>query len=389
MKKITFSILCLIFLYSCQQEEMPNLIRTDKEIIETAKDEYGGQFKSLSEYDNLYSNPFWEEATKFSNNPDTVSFYVPLINEVEVKKSYLIINSYDYKQTYFILRIPETYADMDAFVKDRPQIGVVRQDRNFLCFIGDVKEIIAKGVKVSCTGGEGSSAPQKPGKNDKCEYNSEDNPIELGEVIIPGNGSNGSSWWEDSRPPRPDETNPPGSTNVFPGSGSSGGGSNPGQNKPRTPIDYVKSDKDKFVKKNIALTTIKQLPNTCVTATCEYIYNKIYGKNVPEGQFITNYIKLSGETNYIRDGFNIKYLDKFTNQTFKTSSFDSFKAAVDNGYPIMTNIPSPIENSSHNIVVVGYSEQGLIYMDCEIGKMQVVDESYISGDYKVVITGVK
>lgn len=232
MKKLTFFILCLIFLNSCQQEEMYPPIRTDKEIIQTAKNQYSGQFESLSDYNNLYSNPLWEKATKFGNNSDTVSFYVPLMNEVERRKSYLIINAYDYKQTYFILRIPEAYQDMDTYIKDKPAIGVVRRDKDFLNFIGDVKEIIAKRIKVSCTGGEGSSNQQKPGKNDKCEYNSEDNPIELGEVIIPGTGpgsGSGSSWWEDTRPPRPDETNPPGSSNVFPG-GTNGGGANNSKN---------------------------------------------------------------------------------------------------------------------------------------------------------------
>lgn len=363
-------------------------IRTDKEIIQTAKNQYSGQFESLSDYSNLYSDPLWKKATKFGNNSDTVSFYVPLMNEVERRKSYLIINAYDYKQTYFILRIPKAYQDMDTYIKDKPAIGVVRRDKDFLNFIGDVKEIIAKRIKVSCTGGEGSSNQQKPGKNDKCEYNSEDNPIELGEVIIPGTGpgsGSGSSWWEDTRPPRPDETNPPGSSNVFPG----GDGGSPGQDKQQKPVDYKKSDKDKLVKKGIALTMTKQLSNTCVTSICEYIYNKIYGQNVNEGKFIMNYIKLSGDKNYLRNGFDIKYIDKFANQTFKTSSFDSYKSAIDKGYPVMTNIPSLIPNSSHNIVVIGYSDQGLIYMDPELGKMQVANESYISGNYKIVITGIK
>ena len=56
----------------------------------------------------------------------------------------------------------------------------------------------------------------------------------------------------------------------------------------------------------------------------------------------------------------------------------------------MTDIPSSILNSTHNIIIVGYKANGdLIYMNPEKGYCYSVNQSYIKGSYKIVIKGVK
>ena len=57
---------------------------------------------------------------------------------------------------------------------------------------------------------------------------------------------------------------------------------------------------------------------------------------------------------------------------------------------IMTDIPSSIPNSTHNIIIVGYKANGdLIYMNPEKGYCYSVNQSYIKESYKIVIKGVK
>lgn len=56
----------------------------------------------------------------------------------------------------------------------------------------------------------------------------------------------------------------------------------------------------------------------------------------------------------------------------------------------MTDMPSSIPNSTHNIIIVGYKANGdLIYMDPEKGYCYSVNQSYIKESYKIVIKGVK
>ena len=72
------------------------------------------------------------------------------------------------------------------------------------------------------------------------------------------------------------------------------------------------------------------------------------------------------------------------------TTFSDYKTVINKGYVIMTDIPSSIPNSTHNIIIVGYKANGdLIYMNPEKGYCYSVNQSYIKGSYKIVIKGVK
>ena len=75
---------------------------------------------------------------------------------------------------------------------------------------------------------------------------------------------------------------------------------------------------------------------------------------------------------------------------FTTNIYSSIITAIDAGVVVMTDIPSSIPNSSHNVVIVGYQQGGdLIYMDPENGCLQTESESSFSKNYLIYITGVK
>ncbi len=190
---------------------------------------------------------------------------------------------------------------------------------------------------------------------------------------------------EDTYPPDVDPYEPPrgeepGYDDYYPG------GNNPVEDK--KPQEYKLDAKDKLVKDKIPMKMIKQLPNTCVTSIMEYI-NHLFGGKVNEGEYMADYWKTFGDL-VTNKGVSIDNIDSFTNRHFDTSPFDSFQKSIDKGEVVMTDIPSDQENSVHNVVVVGYTDDGnLIYMDPEKGALQEGNPSYISGDYKISISGNK
>lgn len=190
---------------------------------------------------------------------------------------------------------------------------------------------------------------------------------------------------EDTYPPDVDPYEPPrgeepGYDDYYPG------GNNPVEDK--KPQEYKLDAKDKLVKDKIPMKMIKQLPNTCVTSIMEYV-NHLFGGKINEGEYMADYWKTFGDL-VTNKGVSIDNIDSFTNRHFDTSPFDSFQKSIDKGEVVMTDIPSDQENSVHNVVVVGYTDDGnLIYMDPEKGALQEGNPSYISGDYKISISGNK
>lgn len=158
---------------------------------------------------------------------------------------------------------------------------------------------------------------------------------------------------------------------------------------PVGPTKYVKKDGDKLVKKHLPQTMTTQLPNLCVPAIMEYIDNKIFNGTTNQGVYFLYYLNTYNK--YIAiDGVDLLNIDEFVKHFFKTTQSISFPNAIDQGYVIMTNIKSNIKNSSHNVVIVGYKNNGeYIYMDPEKGCLYSAYEDYFLKTYTFIITGKK
>ncbi|OUO21455.1 hypothetical protein [Bacteroides sp. An322] len=198
-------------------------------------------------------------------------------------------------------------------------------------------------------------------------------------------------------PPYPDL--PPGSSTIPPiqppgkGNGNYNGGSHDGgtnSQSNKTPVKYKAETGDKLVKKNLKVTMNKQLPNTCVTSSMEYINNNIFGGDANQGEYDL-YALQTFKINIYKDGIvGFDQVKELVSNFFDTTTFSDYKTVINKGYVIMTDIPSSILNSTHNIIIVGYKANGdLIYMNPEKGYCYSVNQSYIKGSYKIVIKGVK
>ena len=198
-------------------------------------------------------------------------------------------------------------------------------------------------------------------------------------------------------PPYPEL--PPGSSTIPPiqppgkGSGNYNGGNNSGgtnSQSNKTPVKYKAENGDKLIKKNLKVTMKKQLPNTCVTSSMEYINNNIFGDDANQGEYDLYALQMF-KINIYKDGIvGFDQVKELVSNFFDTTTFSDYKTVINKGYVIMTDIPSSIPNSTHNIIIVGYKANGdLIYMDPEKGYCYSVNQSYIKESYKIVIKGVK
>ena len=173
---------------------------------------------------------------------------------------------------------------------------------------------------------------------------------------------------------------------------------------------YVISDKDKLVKEltNIPLGYKQVFPQaSCIFAGLAFSYEVLTGSNVDhEADMLNKYGEIKGYDkleDMMRNGSNAEtvqwlleyYYDlKPENSgsvllypTFElpNSSFSNF---IDEGYVLMTNISIGKENedsTDHNIVVVGYNDDGLICYDTLYGKVIELDASDFNQDYVIVL----
>ncbi|MCM1141428.1 MAG: hypothetical protein NC453_22900 [Muribaculum sp.] len=155
------------------------------------------------------------------------------------------------------------------------------------------------------------------------------------------------------------------------------------------PTPYVKQTGDVFAKKNLPTSMSVQMSNTCVTSIMEYANNKVFGGNTNEGSYILYYMQTYGK-NVVTDGVSLENIVPFVSHFFNVSSFKTYTGAISAKHVVMTDIPSSIASSRHNILVLGYQpDEALIYMDPEKGCWYTVAESYISKDYNIELTGIK
>lgn len=156
-----------------------------------------------------------------------------------------------------------------------------------------------------------------------------------------------------------------------------------------SPTPYVKQTGDVFVKKNLPSTMSVQLPNTCVTSIMEYANNKVFGGSTNEGTYMLYYMQTYG-VNVVTDGVSLENIRPFVSHFFNVTTFKTYKDAISSKHVVMTDIPSSVPNSRHNILVLGYQpDLALIYMDPEKGSWYTVAESYFSKDYDIELTGIK
>ncbi len=152
---------------------------------------------------------------------------------------------------------------------------------------------------------------------------------------------------------------------------------------------YKAQEGDLIVKKNLPKTMLKQLPNTCVTSIMEYIDNKVFGGNTNQGIYDLHHIQKYSGSLYEK-GIQLSHIERFMSDFFTTQKFTSYSEAINKGYTVMTDISTSQEGVVHNVLVVGYQQDGnLVYMDPERGYWCTAKETAFKQDYKIVITGKK
>lgn len=169
------------------------------------------------------------------------------------------------------------------------------------------------------------------------------------------------------------------------GSGDSGGSGGSG-GMTYSPTKYNPESSDVFCKLNLKNSMPKQLPNTCVTSSMEYINNEFCNGSTTEGDYILDYYKTYG-VNVVRDGVGLNTIKPFLSRHFKVKTYNGFSNAVDKGWCIMTDMKSNIPDSSHNVLVIGYKTDGkLIYMNPETGYLMEAHVSYFKQHYAIPIS---
>ncbi len=157
-----------------------------------------------------------------------------------------------------------------------------------------------------------------------------------------------------------------------------------GNNQENKGRPYVAVDSDKLISNNFPKTMPKQYPNTCVTASLEYI-SKVLGNEINEGAF--HLYQAQQGHNVFRDGVLLSDIPNLIATFFTTTAFTSFTAAIDAGYTVMTDLYVD-DNNGHNVVIVGYQEDGdLIYMDPETGDLREGSADDFNKNYAIPITG--
>ena len=154
---------------------------------------------------------------------------------------------------------------------------------------------------------------------------------------------------------------------------------------------YTPNSNDKMAKPDLKKTMPKQLPNTCVTSIMDYIDDNFCGNLSNEGDYTTDYANWKN-VHVFRDGVDIGDIAEFVNRHFNTKEFNSFKEAIDNGYVILTCIKSLVDNSVHNVLIIGYRDDNsgiYIYMDPEKGTLQEAPASSFLNLYNVSVSSCK
>ncbi|MBQ8224541.1 MAG: hypothetical protein IJZ86_04230 [Bacteroides sp.] len=168
-----------------------------------------------------------------------------------------------------------------------------------------------------------------------------------------------------------------------------GGSNNNGNTSGTAPTTYIPASNDKLANDGIPLTMTKQVANCCVSAIMEFINNQIYGKDVNQGTYDLYYMQTYGEVPS-ESGIKLEHIYSYVEHFFQTKTFSDYQTAIEKGYTIMSDVRGTEGIDTHAILVIGYQENGdIIYMDPNAGEAQVADDSYIVGNFNIVVSGVK
>lgn len=153
---------------------------------------------------------------------------------------------------------------------------------------------------------------------------------------------------------------------------------------------YIPGKNDKLAQENIPNTIDPQIGNTCVPSTIAFV-NNIFGGTMTLGDVILSAFHLAG-TDIIQSGMTLEETLALAISFFNGKDFENMTSAIDAGAVVMVGMNNTgDENDGHNIVVVGYCENGdYIYMDPQEGILKTEDESYFTNSiYTFSIIGNK
>lgn len=404
MKKELLSTLCIIlFFSSCQNKNEDdsewNKNYSKDELLLKAKNDYAFLFSDLEYYNNVYSNPLWDETDKIINHDEeATSYYTPLDHNNEYANSYLIstVEHNNNNVSYFILNMPKKYTSIYDYIAHNEGQLFIRQDTANIAVafvpskLQDVKTKQRNDGSLMInldSEGKGGSSPLNGGS--------------FGEVVIWGQSEkkknseistplSGNSYINFTPPPIyiNNNTNGGGST----GNGSSNKGplnqqdyyeiGTPGLNhimlEPTKdiadqtivyPINQNKDKEEKRVYTNPKVTEgfpFAQNGAYCIISSMAYIKANYYNQGTFSGNLI-NYIKEitnNGKEEYIKyftdkglpTADALSLLDKeFGNSKLTQKQIcQQYKQIIDKGQPIiLVYRPNPMVDAGHAVVVIG------------------------------------
>lgn len=154
--------------------------------------------------------------------------------------------------------------------------------------------------------------------------------------------------------------------------------------------EYKLKDTDILVREKKKIPKVsKQVGASCVTAIMEYLSKLLDGKEVNQGVFDIYYLQITGQfihesgLDYNKDGIE-NIVSHFYNTT---DEYINIKTAVEDGYPVMTDIKTAEENNFHNVLVIGHNNTDYIAADTSFGGFITLKGSDFANHYSIVITG--
>jgi|GEM_PF-5022779 len=161
---------------------------------------------------------------------------------------------------------------------------------------------------------------------------------------------------------------------------------------------YVPNDDDVFVLPDIPRTMTKQVGNTCVSSSIEYVASALGGDTTQKE--IEDWFKDTFDIYIVLYGVTFDKVSIVVSQFLTTGSFIGVKEAIDAGNPYITNIElsrtvnadGSIAIDGHMVVIVGYHPNGdYIFMDPLAGALREAPPSSFPNDFSYggTITGVR
>ncbi|MDR1716606.1 MAG: hypothetical protein LBS20_12255 [Prevotella sp.] len=239
MRKIYILLISFIWLFlfgSCSEDDSIRTINKENDItslLEYAKGNYQLNYGGICSYEDLFSNPQWDDYSIIYNHQDTLSVIFPLLNNQLNEDWYLIVNKTELKNEMFVMRIPEKRQDS---ISSNSRYFIVTGNGRSELFVNGFDTLQNFRVKKMET------VPTKMTKGywDCPEPEKYGNCIDGGElpevIVYPGGNSVDDYWWWMVNMPN---TTPP----------QHGGNSNPNQTSRPEYAKAANIAKDPTVKK--------------------------------------------------------------------------------------------------------------------------------------------